>query len=321
MSVRGRRRRGSASGGGGHGGGGGERWLVSYADFITLMFVVFTVLFSMARLDADRYSSLARSLQESLGPAGPDITSIPTRGQPGRAMPVVPPTRPGNVPDVPDWPSHLVSPPSPELETVRAPIPPTEPPPEEAEPSEAETDPVTAPPAADEPAPQPEPEPEPAPEPQPEPAPAPVTASTPPDPLEGLLKAFKDLPGAGSGLLAVALEERGLVVSIAGSVLFKPGETTLQPEAKAQLDAVAKQLVHVALPILVEGTTDPTPARGPDALSPWDLSALRAGAVVRYLVEEKGLPDTRFVTIGYIPSDDEAAAEHRVRIIVLRKAE
>jgi len=47
----------------GHGGGGSERWLVSYADFITLLMVLFVVLYSMGQIDVLRYKELAESLR------------------------------------------------------------------------------------------------------------------------------------------------------------------------------------------------------------------------------------------------------------------
>ena len=47
----------------GHGGGGSERWLVSYADFITLLMVLFVVLYSMGQVDIERYKQLASSLK------------------------------------------------------------------------------------------------------------------------------------------------------------------------------------------------------------------------------------------------------------------
>jgi len=46
-----------------HGGGGSERWLVSYADFITLLMVLFVVLYSMGQIDIKRYKQLAESLR------------------------------------------------------------------------------------------------------------------------------------------------------------------------------------------------------------------------------------------------------------------
>lgn len=47
----------------GHGGGGSERWLVSYADFITLLMVLFVVLYSMGQVDVQKYKQLAESLK------------------------------------------------------------------------------------------------------------------------------------------------------------------------------------------------------------------------------------------------------------------
>jgi chemotaxis protein MotB len=47
----------------GHGEGGGERWLVSYADFITLLMVLFVVLYSMGQTDIKRYKQLADGLR------------------------------------------------------------------------------------------------------------------------------------------------------------------------------------------------------------------------------------------------------------------
>ena len=49
----------------GHGGGGSERWLVSYADFITLLMVLFVVLYSMSQIDIERYKQLADSLRSA----------------------------------------------------------------------------------------------------------------------------------------------------------------------------------------------------------------------------------------------------------------
>jgi len=47
----------------GEGGGGDERWLVSYSDFITLLMVLFVVLYSMGQTDVQRYKQLADGLR------------------------------------------------------------------------------------------------------------------------------------------------------------------------------------------------------------------------------------------------------------------
>lgn len=55
------------SGGGGHGGGGDERWLVSYADFITLLMVFFVIMYSIAQVDVKKYRLVAESLRRAFG--------------------------------------------------------------------------------------------------------------------------------------------------------------------------------------------------------------------------------------------------------------
>ncbi|MDR1538721.1 MAG: OmpA family protein [Clostridiales bacterium] len=48
-----------------------ERWLISYADFITLLMVFFVVLYSMSKVDAGKYEELSQSLNSALsGGAG-----------------------------------------------------------------------------------------------------------------------------------------------------------------------------------------------------------------------------------------------------------
>jgi chemotaxis protein MotB len=51
----------------GHGGGGDERWLVSYADFITLLMVLFIILYSGSQVDVSKYKELAQSLSAAFG--------------------------------------------------------------------------------------------------------------------------------------------------------------------------------------------------------------------------------------------------------------
>lgn len=44
-----------------------ERWLVSYADFITLLFITFLILFSMSSIDAAKFQALKESFSEITG--------------------------------------------------------------------------------------------------------------------------------------------------------------------------------------------------------------------------------------------------------------
>ncbi|AMA74261.1 MULTISPECIES: OmpA family protein [Aneurinibacillus] len=44
-----------------------ERWLISYADFITLLFIVFLILFSMSAVDAKKFQALRESFSQITG--------------------------------------------------------------------------------------------------------------------------------------------------------------------------------------------------------------------------------------------------------------
>src|SRR5918997_2823531 len=44
-----------------------ERWLVSYADMLTLLFVLFVVLFTMSSVDQKKFADLAAGLSEGFG--------------------------------------------------------------------------------------------------------------------------------------------------------------------------------------------------------------------------------------------------------------
>src|SRR3982750_3982575 len=44
-----------------------ERWLVSYADMLTLLFVLFVVLFSMSSVDQKKFAQLAAGLSSGFG--------------------------------------------------------------------------------------------------------------------------------------------------------------------------------------------------------------------------------------------------------------
>jgi chemotaxis protein MotB len=59
-----------------------ERWLVSYADFITLLFAFFTTLYAMSVVDAEKAERLVYSIQQSFGTmpvGGPQvIQELPT---------------------------------------------------------------------------------------------------------------------------------------------------------------------------------------------------------------------------------------------------
>lgn len=52
-----------SGGGGGHSGAGNDRWLLTYADLITLLLVFFIVLYAISKVDEAKYTALAQYLK------------------------------------------------------------------------------------------------------------------------------------------------------------------------------------------------------------------------------------------------------------------
>lgn len=111
-------------------------------------------------------------------------------------------------------------------------------------------------------------------------------------------------------LAKVRQEERGLVVSLSGSVLFASGKSVLLPSAKRTLAQIAEALKQgQPRPITIEGHTD---SRGSDEINE-RLSQSRADAVRAYLLEQ-GVPAGRMVSRGMgesSPVADNTSAEGR----------
>jgi outer membrane protein OmpA-like peptidoglycan-associated protein len=125
-------------------------------------------------------------------------------------------------------------------------------------------------------------------------------------------------------LAAVKEEERGLVLTLSGSVLFQSAESTLLPSAQVKLDQVANALLAVReRNLIVEGHTD---SQGSESYNQ-DLSQRRADAVRDYLVQ-RGYPADRIQARGKgegSPIADNASAEgrannRRVEIIIERES-
>jgi chemotaxis protein MotB len=67
-----------------------ERWLVSYADFITLLFAFFVVMYSVSQLNEGKYRVLSDSLLQAFKPSTPPKGSI-TPDEPRSTMPPISP--------------------------------------------------------------------------------------------------------------------------------------------------------------------------------------------------------------------------------------
>ncbi len=113
-----------------------------------------------------------------------------------------------------------------------------------------------------------------------------------------------------SKLAAVREEQRGVVVTLSGAVLFQPGKSILLHSAQGKLDEVAQALLSVReRNLVVEGYTD---SRGSEAYNQ-GLSQRRADAVRAYIVQ-RGYAADRIQALGRgedSPIADNASSEGR----------
>ncbi len=121
------------------------------------------------------------------------------------------------------------------------------------------------------------------------------------------------------------ITERGLVVHIMESALFKVGSATLEPKAKDVLDIVYEQIKGIPNHVRVEGHTDDRPINTSLFPSNWELSTARATEVVRYFIDKFNFPPDKLSALGYGEyrpirannSIENRAKNRRVDIVIL----
>ncbi len=71
-----------------------ERWLVSYADFITLLFAVFVTLYAMSQSDKKKAEEVMQSIQQSFGMVQPGAPSPKMNVIPSQQANIIPAIKP-----------------------------------------------------------------------------------------------------------------------------------------------------------------------------------------------------------------------------------
>jgi chemotaxis protein MotB len=224
-----------------------DRWIVSYVDFITLLFAFFVVMYAVSSVNEGKYRDLSSSLGMAFGakPAAPVV-----RPELAVPQPVFPLKKRGS---------------------------------EQAMKRER----------------------------------------------EAMTQIARDLqkllaPLLRDGKVRVTQSARGVSIEINASVLFAPGEARLSSESDAALKVVAGVLREDTHAIQVEGHTDDVPISGPLYPSNWELSAVRAGRVVRLFIDS-GVDGRRLTAVGHganqpvAPNDtpEGRARNRRVAITIL----
>jgi chemotaxis protein MotB len=242
-----------------------ERWLLTYADMITLLMALFMVLFSISSVNISKYKTLQMALKAAFSgdilPGGKAIAQPGASANSSRAPTTI--EAPAIVRLTPDVTSELEhisggregSAQSSSAQAAAASSPATNVSAAQQEQSDFEK-------------------------------------------LQRELNAYATSHGFGRSVHAT-IESRGLSIRVlTDSLLFPSGSATLYPQGEPLLDEIAELLnVDQVHPIAVEGNTDDVPIHGTFP-SNWELSTARASTVVRFLIA-KGVAGHRLSAVGY----------------------
>jgi chemotaxis protein MotB len=232
-----------------HSRAGHDRWLVSYADLVTLLLALFTTLYAASTLDARKADPIASSFREAIHAqsvgAAPDSSGADLYGPRAGKPAIVPP-----------------------VEVVVR------------------------------------------------------------------LKAFEDLKArlareledaVQEQRLEIAIDGRGLVLSLPEQATFPVGTADVTPAARELITRLADKVAALPNLIRVEGHTDDVPIRTPRFASNWELSTARASAVVALLIGSVGIDPARLSAAGYgqfhprVPnsSPENRARNRRIDLVVM----
>ncbi len=137
---------------------------------------------------------------------------------------------------------------------------------------------------------------------------------------EQLGEALRELEAQGQVRITRYFDR--IEIAIGTDVLFPSGSAEVTAQARAILLRIAGLLGAVAHPVVVEGHTDDVPIRNARFPSNWELSAGRAGRVIR-LFSDSGIDDARMSLRAFgeqrpeVPNTDAAARNRNRRVLVI----
>ena len=268
----------------GHGGGrrGGaheeehenhERWLVSYADMMTLLMVLFIVLFAISQVDQKKFAALKDGLATGLGAT----TNVVVSG--GTSI-------------------NQTSGVSPAAIDIGSPVTGS---PSSVSGKSAQS---TAGSAKD----------------------TLAAAKREAANLAAIEKKINDAlrPKGLADSVRFKVTERGLVVAlVSDDVFFANASADLRTKGRVVLRVIGPVLRNLPQHVAVEGHANHLALRSSAFPSNWELSAARAGSVVRYLQSDDGVSAKRLSATGYgssrplYPSDDKRSIRFNRRVDIV----
>jgi len=236
-----------------------ERWLVSYADFITLLFAFYVVMFATAQADHGKAARVSESVRKAL--------------EEGQVKAMVSAILGGTRDDIGKGNAMMKGPGG-------------------AKPTTKENGP-------------------------------PTDLSNSLATLRAALKVEIE-----KGQVQIALEPRGLVISLREAGYFASGDDTLYPGTYPSIEKIAQGIAALPNQVRLEGHTDSVPIHNSRFRSNWELSAARSIAMLDLLVSRCNIPPQRLAVAGYadtVPvesNDTEQGRAHnrRVDVAILNEA-
>ena len=242
-----------------------ERWLISYADMVTLLFALFVLLFAISQINQKKFDELAVSLATGFGTvvnisdgndsilpeAGDNVTlnSTPPVDVPAIVVPDIMPQLKEQVSAAMSTQGTIAG----EKTSLAVQAAESAQAADQANLSKAEL---------------------------------------------ALVEAVSASSLAGKVLLS--REERGLVVTLlVDDVIFAPHSATLQSGGEDAIRALLPALQDSGTQLIIEGHTNTANVQPINFASDWELSSSRAGAVARFLNSEGGVSRDRMHVAGY----------------------
>jgi chemotaxis protein MotB len=263
-----------------------ERWLVSYADMLTLLFVLFVVLFSMSSIDQKKFAELAAGLSAGFGAQSVTFqgqtSNLEGSGAAAQVVEIDPGVNPG---DGSSGTQNLTKAQQAAVErAVQA-----------QSRAKASQDAQAATKEAE-------------------------NLKQVERKMADALKAAKLLDQ-----VKFTIDQRGLVVTVVtNEVVFEGDRAELRAGGARILDALAPTLLELPNNIEVDGNTNQLASQTKYYPSGWELSAARASAVVRHFTDN-GLAKKRMSAVGFSdtkplidPADPRSITmNRRVDVVVL----
>ena len=251
-----------------------DRWLVSYADFITLIFAFFVMMYSVSSVQEKKLLALSQSVGTALGLTANHHTLHESMANPVPQVltvltePVRVSIDPISLVPMPDLLEVM-----PQQELLRTPQP-------------------ESPIASEQQAQQEQ-----------------QSLKRQKQAMNHIARQLEEKLSTliSQGKIHIVQSNWGISIEINASLLFAPAEAQLSHESLHTLRSIADLLKQQTYLIRVEGHTDDKPINTPNFPSNWELSSARATGVVRHLIG-LGIDSKRLSAIGY--GDTRALADN-----------